>query len=58
MKHKIFAFVLGALLFGINFAADAQTKATIPRIGILQPGAPSDAFLDVFIQGLRNLGYI
>ena len=58
MNQKIFALALGAVLFAISFPAHAQKQGTMPRIGILQPGAPSDAFLDVFIQGLRNLGYI
>ena len=38
--------------------AQAQQQKKIPEIGILQPGARSDAYLEVFIQGLRDLGYI
>ena len=58
LNQRIFAIGLGALLCVISFTAYAQKQATIPRIGILQPGGPSDAYLDVFIQGLRDLGYI
>ena len=35
----------------------AQTQATIPRIGILRAGSPPDATLDLFLHGLRELGY-
>jgi putative ABC transport system substrate-binding protein len=58
MNRKIFALGLGALLFAISFPAYAQKQATIPHIGALRAGAPPDAYLDVFIQGLRDLGYV
>ena len=38
--------------------AEAQKPAKIPRIGVLRPGAPPDAGLEAFRQGLRELGYI
>jgi len=38
--------------------AHAQKQSTTPRIGILRSGAPPDANLELFLQGLRDLGYI
>jgi ABC-type uncharacterized transport system substrate-binding protein len=49
---------LAILIFPLVGAVHAQNKSTLPRIGILQPGAPTDAYLNVFIQGLRDLGYV
>ena len=36
----------------------AQKQASVPRIGVLLLGAPPNANLDAFVQGLRELGYI
>jgi len=58
MKKKITVLSLCALLLVLSVPARAQKPPAIPRIGILSPGAPPDAFLEVFIQGLRDLGYI
>src|SRR5213593_1185663 len=52
-------FILAALLFALVYPAHAQKQATIPRIGVLYLGAPhSNPNFDVFVQGLRELGYI
>jgi putative ABC transport system substrate-binding protein len=51
-------FILAALIFAPAYLAHAQKQATIPRIGVLRAGAPPDAYLNVFIQGLRDLGYV
>ena len=48
-----FVFLLASAVL-----AHAQTQPKIPRIGILRAGAPPDSFLNVFVQGLRDLGYI
>jgi putative ABC transport system substrate-binding protein len=50
--------ILAALILAPLYQSRAQKPTTIPRIGILRPGAPPDAFLEVFIQGLRDLGYV
>src|SRR6266403_4859863 len=51
-------FILATLLFAPVYLAHAQ-KATTPRIGVLYLGAPhSNPNFDVFVQGLRELGYI
>jgi putative ABC transport system substrate-binding protein len=49
--------ILAALLFAPLYLAHAQKQAT-PRIGVLLLGAPPNANLDAFIQGLRELRYI
>jgi hypothetical protein len=51
----VIAFTLS--LLAAPLAAEAQPAGKIPRIGILRPGSPPDPLLDVFRQGLRNLGY-
>src|SRR6266498_4301816 len=51
-------FILAALLFAPVYLAHAQ-KETTRRIGVLYLGAPhSNPNFDVFVQGLRELGYI
>jgi ABC-type uncharacterized transport system substrate-binding protein len=58
MNQKIFALALGALLFALCFSVEAQKPIRVPRIGVLLLGAPPNANLEAFIQGLRELGYI
>jgi ABC transporter substrate binding protein len=56
-KTTFILFILAALLFAPLYLAHAQKQAT-PRIGVLLLGAPPNANLDAFIEGLRELGYI
>ncbi len=50
--------ILAIILFAPVYLAHAQ-KATTPRIGVLYLGAAhSNPNFDVFVQGLRELGYI
>ena len=58
MKKKITSLTLCALVLALCFPVQAQQQKKIPQVGILRPGAPPDAFLEVFIQELRDLGYI
>jgi putative tryptophan/tyrosine transport system substrate-binding protein len=52
-------FILATLLLASVYLAHAQRQATTPRIGVLYLGAPhSNPNFDVFVQGLRELGYI
>jgi putative tryptophan/tyrosine transport system substrate-binding protein len=51
-------FILATLILTPLYLAYAQKQATTPRIGVLLLGAPPNANLDAFIQGLRELGYI
>jgi putative ABC transport system substrate-binding protein len=58
MIKAIVTIFLAALILASVHLAHAQKQATIPRIGVLLLGAPPNANLDAFIQGLRELGYI
>ncbi len=51
-------FILATLILAPVYLAYAQKQSTIPRMGVLLLGAPPNANLDAFIQGLRELGYI
>jgi putative tryptophan/tyrosine transport system substrate-binding protein len=57
-KGASMVFILATLILAPLYLADAQRQATILRIGVLYLGAPPNANLDVFIQGLRDLGYV
>src|SRR4029077_2705482 len=58
-KVRFTFFIFAALIFAPVYLAHAQKQATIPRIGLLYLGAPhSNPNFDVFVQGLRELGYI
>jgi len=49
--------ILATVLFASVYLAHAQ-KETTRRIGVLYLGAPPNANLDAFIQGLRELRYV
>jgi len=51
-------FILATLILAPVYPAQAQKQATIPRMGLLYLGAPPNAILDGFMQGMRELGYI
>ena len=57
MRKKFFTLAVSALLLALSVSAEAQ-QTKVPRIGVLILGAPPNANLDAFIQGLRELGYI
>jgi putative ABC transport system substrate-binding protein len=57
-KRILTLFVWATLILAPVGLVHAQKQATIPQIGILRAGAPPDATLDLFLQGLRELGYI
>jgi putative tryptophan/tyrosine transport system substrate-binding protein len=60
MKAKILVYVLSALILATIHLAEAQQPTNVPRIGILFVGSSSfyAAWIDVFRQGLKELGYI
>jgi putative ABC transport system substrate-binding protein len=61
MKAKILGYALPALILATIHLADAQQARKVPRIGFLHPASDSGvpaANLEVFRQGLRDLGYI
>src|SRR5438874_13694156 len=59
MKKRTFTlFILATLILAPVDLTRAQKQVSIPRIGVLLLGAPPNANLDAFVQGLRELGYI
>jgi len=50
--------ILATLILAPVYLAQAQKAAATPRIGVLYLGAPPNANLDAFIQGLRELRYV
>jgi putative ABC transport system substrate-binding protein len=54
-RRELLALVSAATT--LPFAAWAQPSTRVPRIGILLPGA-RNSYLDEFIAGLRDLGWI
>ena len=56
-----FILTLTLSLLAALLAAEAQPTGKVPRIGVLMQGVPPGASgdeLDVFRQGLRDLGYV
>ena len=54
-------FIAGVVgLLGVPLAGEAQQPGKVPRIGLLAPRNRSDGapFIDAFLQGLRELGWI
>jgi putative ABC transport system substrate-binding protein len=59
MKASFLVFVSCVTLAALCLSAHAQKQGTIPRIGIVRAGAPPvGAAPDLFVEGLRGLGYI
>jgi putative ABC transport system substrate-binding protein len=45
-------------VLAVPLAIEAQAAGKIPRIGILRQGSPPEPLVEVFRQGLRDLGYV
>ena len=60
MNQKIFTLALGALLFALCSAAEAQQSKKVYRIGYLLPGNPASesTVSEATRVALRELGYI
>jgi putative tryptophan/tyrosine transport system substrate-binding protein len=63
MRHCWLIITLAVSLVMASVAPRAQPRATIPRVGVLEPGFPQMAAepwtcLNGFRQGLRDLGYV
>jgi len=50
--------ILATLIVSLVFLSHAQKQAAIPRIGILRAETPPGAYLELFLQALRDLGYV
>jgi ABC-type uncharacterized transport system substrate-binding protein len=57
MRHFILFWVLVTILLATAPVPEAQ-QTKVPRIGILYLGAPPNANVNAFIQGLRELGHV
>src|SRR5947207_15696553 len=57
-KGTLTLFISATLVLAPAYLAHAQKPEMTPRIGVLLLGAPPNANLDAFIQGLRELGNI
>src|SRR5262249_39721409 len=62
MRCSILGLILALALLATPRATMPQAPAQGPRIGLLTQGAPpapgTPAFLDPFVHGLRDLGYV
>ena len=58
MRQNFIGLTLCAMLVALCSFAEAQKEAVPPRVGIIRTGTPPDALLDIFLQGLRDLGYV
>jgi putative tryptophan/tyrosine transport system substrate-binding protein len=59
MKGKITVLALSAVLIAPSYSAFAQQTKKVPRIGFLGTSSVSSAArVKVFLQGLRELGYV
>ena len=59
MNRRIVVWLLLIFFLPPVSLSHGQKQSAIPRIGILRAGAPpSDGSPDVFVQQLRNLGYV
>ena len=59
MKRRTFiSGITFGLLATMPLVAEAQQAGKIARIGILRAGSPPDPYVEVFRQGLHELGYV
>jgi putative ABC transport system substrate-binding protein len=58
MNRKMIVATLVIFFLHHLTSSHAQKKAAIPRIGLINAGAPGDPQSQAFLEGLRDLGYI
>jgi putative ABC transport system substrate-binding protein len=58
VSKSVICIALGALLFAPCSFAEAQQPKNIPRIGLLTLLAGADKREEIFLQGLRDFGYV
>lgn len=59
MRREIAALIiLSTVSVAPVFLTYAQKQESIPRIGFLQAGAAPGTNLEMFLHGLRDLGYV
>src|SRR4029453_1854598 len=57
MKRRDFITLIGSMAVAWPLAANAQQKAKLPLIGVLNPGSTETPGAVGFYEGLRELGY-
>jgi putative tryptophan/tyrosine transport system substrate-binding protein len=57
-KCHLTILMLAIVILAPAYLVRAQKQASIPRIGVLLLGAPPNANLNAFIQGLQGLAYV
>jgi len=57
-RRKFIIALAGAAILAPMSRASAQQAKTIRRIGFLRNGPPPRTFIESFVQGLRELGYV
>jgi putative ABC transport system substrate-binding protein len=57
MKRRDFITLIGSMAVAWPLAANAQQKAKLPLIGVLNPGSTETPGAVRFYEGLRELGY-
>src|SRR5215470_6094314 len=58
MTKKLLIRLLATVFVATVSLAEAQQPAKIPTIGFMRGGSPTDAEVEAFRQGLRELGYV
>ena len=60
VSRRTAALVLASGVVSVSspHAADTQTPAGVPRIGVIHPGAATEAAYSAFRDGLAQLGYV
>jgi len=55
---KLITVIFAAIIFACFQSAEAQQAGKIPRVGYLSLSAKPDLRVEVFVQGLRDLGWV
>jgi putative ABC transport system substrate-binding protein len=58
MDRRAFLTIVGGSILAAPLAAEAQQATKTPRIGVLATTSAPSKLREVFLQGLRDLGYV
>src|SRR5262245_2427228 len=58
MDRRAFVTIVGGSILAAPLAAEAQQATKTPRIGVLATTSAPSKLREVFLQGLRDLGYV
>ena len=58
MDRRTFLILSSLGAVSAPHAAVAQQAAKVYRVGVLRPGQPPKAWVEAFLQGLRDRGYV